>query len=54
MFVDCSERGGYDPNDTCRQSCMLKKAKALYEGEAVVGPDTFLEFVTDNTTEVIY
>jgi len=29
MLVDCSNLGGYDPKDKCRQTC-LKSAEEIY------------------------
>lgn len=31
-YVDCSARGGYDPQDMCKQTCMQKEVKPVTTG----------------------
>lgn len=53
IYVDCSQRGGYDTSDTCRQTCLVDHSDSqtcLYECEELTESITF----KDNATRVSY
>ena len=54
MTVDCSDYGGYDMRDLCMHTCNEQRREALIEGSVVIGKDTTLEMVNENTKEVVH
>ena len=54
MTVDCTDYGGYDMRDLCMHTCNEERRDALVEAAVVIGGDTSLEMVNEDTVEVLY